>query len=40
MLHLGRLLRTLLYDERWLVFIVMLILAAHVIGLIVIVLFY
>ena len=40
MFHLGRLLRSILYDERWLVFIVMLILAAHVIGLLVIVLFY
>jgi hypothetical protein len=40
MLHLGRILRNLLYDERWLVFIVMLILGAHVIGLIVIVIFY
>ena len=40
MLHLGRLVRNLLYDERWLVFLVMVILAAHVIGLIVIVIFY
>ena len=40
MVILPRFLRNILNDERWLVFIVMLILAAHVIGLIVIVLFY
>ena len=40
MVILPRFLRNILNDERWLVFLVMLILAAHVIGLVVIVLFY
>ena len=40
MVILPRFLRNILNDERWLVFIVMFILAAHVIGLLVIVLFY
>lgn len=35
-----QLLRHLLYDERWLVLVVMTILAAHVVGLFVILVFY
>ena len=40
MFILPRFLRSILNDERWLVFLVMFILAAHVVGLVVIVLFY
>jgi hypothetical protein len=39
-MQLPRLVRNLLYDERWLVILVMIILSVHVIGLIGIMIFY